>query len=140
VPTQTVFLNGDQIPVSACDCPIFAMPKYIQWKYPVEYGEDKFLIMFGGMHLEKGLWNVLGDLLEGSGWTAPLTQAGVVSNGTADSFLKVPNLTKTQHRHQLTFLAIANVQLEEFNKCSDKPNSEEWRVTMRKSPHYFIGP
>ena len=46
----TEFLNPGQIPVMACDCPIFAKAKYIQWIWPVEYSEDKFVVMFGGLH------------------------------------------------------------------------------------------
>ena len=46
------------------------------------------MIMLGGMHTEMALWNTLGDVLEGSGWTAALTQADVASSGTADSYLK----------------------------------------------------
>ena len=48
----TEFLNPGQIPVMACDCPIFAKAKYIQWTWPAEYGEDKFVVMFGGLHIE----------------------------------------------------------------------------------------
>ena len=58
-----------------CDCPIFAQCKYIQWKWPEEFGEDKFLIMFCGLHIEKALWNALGDMLQSSGWTVALTEA-----------------------------------------------------------------
>ena len=31
----TEYLNPEQIPVMACDCPIFAKAKYIQWMWPV---------------------------------------------------------------------------------------------------------
>ena len=48
----TEFLNPGQIPVMACDCPIFAKAIYIQWTWPAEYGEDKFVVMFGGLHIE----------------------------------------------------------------------------------------
>ena len=44
--------------------------------------------MLGGLHIEMAVWNTLGDYLEDSGWTAALTQAGIASSGTADSFLK----------------------------------------------------
>ena len=49
----TSYLNPCQIPVSACDCPIFSKSKCIQWKWPVTHGQDKMIIMFGGLHLEK---------------------------------------------------------------------------------------
>ena len=49
-----------------CDCPIFAGTKHIQWTFPDEDGKGNCFEMFGGIHLEKGLWNALGDILEGT--------------------------------------------------------------------------
>lgn len=75
----TSYLHPGQIPVMACDCPIFAKAKFIQWRWPATYGEhvDVFLVMFGGLHLEMGMWNMLGNYLDCSGWTTALTDAGV---------------------------------------------------------------
>ncbi len=42
--------------------------------------------MMGGLHIEMTMWSTFGDYLEGSGWAAALTQAGVASSGTVDSF------------------------------------------------------
>ena len=57
--------------------PLFAIVKQIQWTWPDLYGEDKIVIMFGGLHVEKTVLIVLGKLLEGSGWTEALTQVNV---------------------------------------------------------------
>ena len=57
----------------------------------------------GGLHIEMALWNTVGDLLQGSGWTAALTEAEVASSGIADSFLKAAHLTRTRHAHHVTF-------------------------------------
>ena len=81
----TEFLNPGQIPAMACDSPIFAKAKYIQWTWPAEYGEDKFVVMFGGLHIEMSLWNTLGNYLADSGWTTSLTEAGIATSGTAAS-------------------------------------------------------
>ena len=54
-------------------------------------------MMFGGLHIEMALWNMLGDYLAGSGWTISLIDAGIASSGTADSFLKASHLTRTCH-------------------------------------------
>ena len=80
----TTYLNPDQIPVLACDQPIFAQCKHIQWKWSEE---NKMIIMLGGPHVEKTLWYSVGDLLAFSGWTEALTEAYVATSGTADSFL-----------------------------------------------------
>ncbi|CAE1280410.1 unnamed protein product [Acanthosepion pharaonis] len=50
------FLNPGQTPVLAADQPLYAMAKEIQWYWPEEYGEDKFVIMFGGLHSSEVYW------------------------------------------------------------------------------------
>ena len=72
-----------------------------QWKWPAAYGEQKFVVMLGGLHTEMALWNMLGDVLESSGWIAALVVAEVASYGTAASFLKVTHLTGTRNAHQI---------------------------------------
>ena len=69
----TQFLNTGQIPVTAFDAPLFALAKLVQWKWPDTHGEDKHVVMMGGLHIEMAMWNTFGDYLEGSGWTTALT-------------------------------------------------------------------
>lgn len=47
IKTAVDFLNPGHVPVIACDQPLFAVAKIIQWNFPETHGEDKFLIMFG---------------------------------------------------------------------------------------------
>ena len=42
------------------------LPELIAW--PARYGQDRFLIMFGGLNLEMGMWKMLDDYLAGSGY------------------------------------------------------------------------
>ena len=90
------FLNPAQIPVMAVDQPLFALAKMVQWKWAATHGEDKYVVMFGGLHLEMALWSTLGDLLEGSGWTSALVEAEIATSGVAESFLKTSHLTRTR--------------------------------------------
>lgn len=92
------------------DQPLFALAKFVQWQWPESYGEKRFVVMFGGLHIEMALWNTIGDFLEGPGWTVALTDSGVASSGTADSFLNATHLTRTRHAHQVTLLALAKLQ------------------------------
>ena len=87
------FLNPAQIPVMAFDQPLFALTKMVQWKWPDMHGEDKYVVMFGGLHLEMALWSTLGDLQEGSGSTTALVEAEIASSGVAESFLKTSHRT-----------------------------------------------
>ena len=78
------------------------------------------------------LWNTLGDLLEGSGWTTALTEAQIASFYTADSFLKVAHLARTRHTHQVTLLVLLKLQQEAF-MLSEGPADEDsvtaWKMT-----------
>ena len=52
---------------------------------PVElaskYGEDHFIVMFGRLDIEMAVLKTIGDLLQDSGWTGALVQAGVATPG-----------------------------------------------------------
>lgn len=39
---------------------LFAIAKLIQWNYPEIYGENKFLVMFSAIHIERAFIRVLG--------------------------------------------------------------------------------
>ncbi|KAJ8353458.1 hypothetical protein SKAU_G00210250 [Synaphobranchus kaupii] len=58
--------------------------------------------MFGGLHIEMAALRSIGNLLQGSGWTGALVEAGVASSGTADSFLSASSVTRTRQVHQIT--------------------------------------
>ena len=79
----------------AVDQPLFALAKQIQWQWPNTYGEDMFIVMFGGLHIEMAAFRLLGDLLKGSGWTGALTEAGIATSGTADSLLSASRVANT---------------------------------------------
>ena len=76
-------------------------------KWAEKYGEDKMVVMFGGLHIEMAALNTLGDWLRGSG----LAQADIVATpGTADSFLRATNVTSTRIAHQITAAAMHILQ------------------------------
>ena len=89
------FLNPYQIPVITVYQPLFALAKMVQWKWPRTHGEQSYVVMLGGLHIEMAFWKALGDLLAGSGWTNALTEADVASSGVY-SFLKASHLTRTR--------------------------------------------
>lgn len=62
--------------------------------------------MFGGLHIEMAAFRSLGSLLKDSGWTSALTEAGVASPGTAESFLSASSVTRTRRAHQLTAVSL----------------------------------
>jgi len=70
-------LNPGQTPVITFDQPLFALAKQIQWHHSERFGEDRFLVMVGGLHMEMAVLRLLGNWLDGSGWVYFLVQAKV---------------------------------------------------------------
>ena len=95
-------LNPSQVPVITLDQPLYAIGKMIQWNWPESYGEDHFVLVLGGLHIEMAGLKVIGDWLEDSGWVEALVQAKVASAGTAESFVKVCHVKRTRYAHQVT--------------------------------------
>jgi len=111
------FLNPGQTPVVAADQPLYSLAKQIQWQWP-EYGEDKVVMMFGGLHIEMAALKSIGSLLQDSGWTSPLVEAGVASSGTAESYLSASSVTRTRQAHQITACCLYKQRKAAYNSYS----------------------
>ena len=90
------YLIPIQTPVIAADQPIYALAKQIQWHWPEKYDEDRFVIMFGGLHIEMAVLKSIRTLLQKSGWTEAIVEAGIASSGIAESFLSASSVTRTR--------------------------------------------
>ena len=126
-------LNPGQVPIITVDQPLYTVAKQIQWSWPATHGEDHFIVMFGGLHIEIAALKTLGDLLDGSGWTGALVQAGIATPGTADSFLKASHVTCTRRAHQVTasslYLLLQKAYTEYNNDLEEGDNVmslEDW--------------
>lgn len=98
----TARVNPDQIPVLTVDQPLYAIAKRIQWKWPEEYGERQYVVLMGGLHIEMAMLKVIGDWLNGSGWTYVMTSANVTTEGRADGLQKGSHISRCQWAHQIT--------------------------------------
>lgn len=104
---------------------------------PETHGEDHYIVMFGGLHIEMASLKVLGNLLEDSGWTSALVQAGVATAGTADLFLKASHVTCARRAHQITasslYILMQKSYVEYKNDLEDGQNlmsQEQWCKDM----------
>ena len=138
-------INPGQTPVITVDQPLFAKIKQIQWSMPSNYGEDKFVIMLGGFHIELTLFKTLGSWLKDSGWVQALINANVASSGTADSFLKATHVLKTRKAHQVTasaLYALMKSAYEDyvFNYTEDDTlaSFNEWVELKKKTSPQFL--
>ena len=116
------YLNPGQVPVIAMDQPLYAVAKQIQWTWPDSYGEQKFVIMFGGLHIEMAFLKVLGGWLDESGWTAALVDANVASDGTAESFIKATSVTRSRRAHQVTASCLYVLLKKAYAKYTEGQN------------------
>ena len=74
-----------QAAVIAFDQPICGLAEEIQWRYPDTMGEDKLVVMLGGLLIELAALKAIGSWLLGSEWTEAIAQAGVTTTGRAES-------------------------------------------------------
>ena len=73
--------------------------KYLQWQRSKLYGEDKFAIMFGGLHIANTQWSTLGDVLDCFGWKSVLTEATVDKSRISNSHLEAAHIVRTRRGH-----------------------------------------
>ena len=60
-------LNPGQAAVIEFDQPLYALLKQIQKRYPDTMGEDKLVVMLGGLHIQLAVLKAVGSWLLGSG-------------------------------------------------------------------------
>ncbi|KAG7161157.1 hypothetical protein Hamer_G024212, partial [Homarus americanus] len=135
-------LNTGQTPVVTLNQPLYALAKQIQWTWPERYGEDKLVVMFGGLHIEMAALKMLGDWLEGSGWVEALVQAKIATPGSANSFLRAAHVTRTKRTHQITAAALYVQQkraydhfcLREVDHTEYLPKFNAWCKKRKDTP------
>ena len=144
-------LNPQQIPVIIADMPLYAICKQIQWQWPKTHGEEKYVAMLEGLHIEMSILKLLGDWLNGSGWKTALVQAGVTTSGRADAISNGSQVTRARYAHQMTAAVLHLLQRAAFddyiqlqdeaetpmsfmswhqNMFSEKPQFAFWSLTL----------
>ena len=129
------YLNAGQVPVITCDQPLYAVAKQIQWYFVDTHGENRLVVVLGGLHIEMAALKAVGNWLNGSGWTSAIVQANVASAGKADAFLKASHMSRTRHAHQITACALFILMkraYEQYLKSKEENNNqlqsfEDWR-------------
>jgi len=81
---------------------VYAVAKGLQWKYPELYGEDRVVMLMGGLHIEMAIQNMIGKWLASSGWTDIFLKAGVATAGRCESLLKSSHVKRTRYAHEVS--------------------------------------
>ena len=85
-------VDPGEIPVFACDQPLFKIAQKNQWMWPKKYGEESFVIILRGLHIKMAVLKALGHLLDGSDLASALIQAEIAT--ALIFFLKVVHVQK----------------------------------------------
>jgi len=99
-------VHPGQTPALTLDPPLYAIAKRIQWKWPEQYGEQKYVVLMGGLHIEMVMLKVIGEWLEGSGWTYVMTAANVTTEGRVHGRQKGSHTSRGQWAHQVAAAAL----------------------------------
>lgn len=114
-------LNPGQVPVVAADQPNYATAKHTRWYWSEDYGEDEFIIMFGGIRIAIAAFKSIGPFLKDSGWTETFVEAEIGTSGTAESFLSAASITRTCQKHQITACCLYTLLNEAYaHNCRGK--------------------
>ena len=65
ISSATHKVNPGQLPVLTVDQPLFAIAKKVQWSWPDMYGEERFVVLLGGLHIEMAMLKLVGEWLAG---------------------------------------------------------------------------
>ena len=133
-------LNKNQIPVITADQPVYALGKQVQWLFPHYYGEDKFVIMMGGLHIEMATLSMIGDWLEGSGWSDLITTAQVFTSGTSEALLSAFHVKKSRYAHQVSVAALhllLKTAYEKRQTAESEESFDSWVDSARKKSAQF---
>ena len=108
----------------ALDQPLFALAKQIQWSLP-DFNEDKFVVMLGGLHIEMACLKMLGKWLTCSGLSEVICNAGVATQGVAESFLTASHVTRTRRAHQVTAASLYILMKKAYSEYNTKSQNEQ---------------
>jgi hypothetical protein len=121
----TEHLNPTQVPVLTVDQPLYAIAKKIQWSWPNKYGEDKYVVLMGGLHIEMSMLKLMGTWLDGSGWTSVMTRADVTTEGRADALQKGSHTSRAQWAHQVTASALYSLQVNAYKSYQETVDEDD---------------
>ena len=90
-------LNPGQPAVDVSDQPIYAISKHLQLIYPDQYGLHKYLPMFGGLHIEKLLLELHGQIIAGNGLPEILNISKLSMTGAGNTLVNVSAITSARY-------------------------------------------
>ena len=125
VKESVAYVNSNQTPVIAMDQPLFAIAKQIQWEKADLCGEEKYVVMMGGLHVEMASLEMVGHWLDKSGWDRALEQADITARGRVDGILKAAHITRSRYAHQVSACALYILQRKAYKEYTASHDSSD---------------
>ena len=108
-------INPGQIPADTCDQPVYAITKEIQLRYPAEFSDDQYFTILGGLHIEKSLLGIHGEIIAVCG-LAEINNLSLV--GASIAALDVSDIKRSRYCLQVSLCAIYS-KLKDANRNSN---------------------
>ena len=105
-------LNPGQIALDVCDQPIYALTKEIQWRFPDEFGCDKYFCLFGALHIEQSLLGIYGQMIKGTGLHEVLSTCNL-----SITAVDVSHIKRAQYCLQVSACVIYRLLVGHRNSC-----------------------
>ena len=99
----TSALNPGQTPVDVPDCPVYALTKDAQFRFPEHF--SNYFAMFGGLHIEQCVLVTHGQLIEGSGLREILEACSLATIGVGTVF-DINQMKRARHCMQVTLCSL----------------------------------
>ena len=119
-------LNPGQVIIDTSDQPVYALSRQLQKLYPDSFGPGKYLPMFGGLHIEKLLLEIHGQLIAGSGLSKFLDQSNLSITGAGNVFDTVPQITSARYLLQVCLCAEFKAMKLVFDNSESALNLQQW--------------
>ena len=133
-------LNLGQVTVDVSDQPVYALSKQIQILYPDQFGPGFYFPMFGGLHIEKVLLVIHGQLIEGSGLSELMDVSNLSVSGSGDALVKVPHITRTRYLMQVCLCAEFKALKDAHSNRHETSSVYSWLTdesTKNDTMHYW---
>ena len=98
-------LNPEQTPIDVCDQPVYTLSKEIQFRFSDQFGQGKYFVLFGALHIEKSLLVIYADIIKGSG-IKQILDANELSVVGTDAIVNVNDIKKARYCLQVSACAI----------------------------------
>ena len=97
----------------------------------------------GGLHIEMAMLTLIGDWIDGSGWTYVMTSSNVTTEGCAVGLPKRSHISRGQRAHQVTAAALfiiihrSNADYQLNTPADEQLHYDEWCKQMVVEHPYF---